>query len=138
MLLKRDFRNSRTETHNQILGRLKAAEYRRLSRYLEDVPLDFKQTLYKPDGPVKAAYFVEAGVISLVTLLDDGTMAETGTIGNEGMAGLATFLGIGRSSEQAICQLAGHAKRLSGEHLRAERRQAVNWPRFSSATPARS
>jgi CRP-like cAMP-binding protein len=59
----------------------------------------------------------------LITVLDDGTTVETGTIGNEGMAGLAAFLGTERSPERAICQLAGKAKRLSGERLRAERRR---------------
>jgi hypothetical protein len=47
---------SRSDTRNQILSRLKEAEYRRLSRHLEDVPLSFKQTFYEQNGSVEAAY----------------------------------------------------------------------------------
>jgi len=112
------------DTRNALLHQLSNAEYERVRSHLKDVTLEFKQVLYEPDGPVDAAYFVEQGVVSLVTLLDDGATVETGTIGNEGVAGLPIFLESERGTERAICQIAGSAKRLSAEVVRAERERA--------------
>ena len=44
-------------------------------------------------------------------------MVETGTIGSEGMVGLAWFLGADRAPDQAICQIAGSAKRMDASVL---------------------
>src|SRR5262245_8264541 len=112
------------DTRNALLHQLSNGDYERVRSHLKDVALQFKQVLYEPDGPVDAVYFVEQGVVSLVTLLDDGATVETGTVGNEGVAGLPVFLESERGTERAICQIAGRAKRLSAEIVRAERRRA--------------
>jgi CRP-like cAMP-binding protein len=111
-------------TRNALLRQLSNGEYERLRPHLKDVVLEFKQVLYEPDGVVDGVYFVEQGVVSLVTLLDDGATVETGTVGNEGVAGLPVFLETDRGTERAICQIAGSAKRLPAEVVHAERRRA--------------
>src|SRR5262245_8159955 len=93
------------DTRNALLHQLSNAEYERVRSHLKDVTLEFKQVLYEPDGPVDAAYFVEQGVVSLVTLLDDGATVETGTVGNEGVAGLPVFHDSERRNERAICTI---------------------------------
>jgi len=112
------------DTRNALLRHLSATEYARLRPHLKDVPLEFKQVLYEPDGPIDAVYFVEHGVVSLVTLLDDGATVETGTVGNEGVAGLPVFLETDRGTDRGICQVVGSAKRLSAEMVHFERRRA--------------
>lgn len=114
---------SARNTRNSLLSELSNDEYERLAPHLEDVALEFKQVLYEPDGAVEAAYFVEQGVVSLVTSMDDGATVETGTVGNEGVAGLAVFLATERGTERGICQIVGRAKRLPVEIVRAERRR---------------
>jgi len=111
------------DTRNALLQQLSQTEYERVRPQLKDVPLEFKQVLYEPDGPIDAVYFVEHGVVSLVTLLDDGATVETGTVGNEGVAGLPVFLETDRGTDRGICQIAGNAKRLAAEHVHAERRR---------------
>src|SRR5262245_65424302 len=96
---------SASDTRNALLLQLPNADYERLRPHLKDVALQFKQVLYEPDGPVDAVYFVEQGVVSLVTLLDDGATVETGTVGNEGVAGLPVFHDSERRNERAICTI---------------------------------
>lgn len=112
---------AQSDTRNALLQQLSTGEYARLRPHFKDVTLEFKQVLYEPDDLIDAVYFVEQGVVSLVTPLDDGATVETGTVGNEGVAGLPVFLESNRGTERAICQIAGSAKRLSAEIVRAER-----------------
>jgi CRP-like cAMP-binding protein len=112
-----------SDTRNALLRQLPSDEYERLRPHLKDVPLEFKQVLYEPDGPIDAVYFVEHGVVSLVMLLDDGATVETGTVGNEGVAGLPLFLATDHGTDRGICQVPGSAKRLAAEHVHAERRR---------------
>jgi CRP-like cAMP-binding protein len=107
-------------TRNEILRRLPSEEYQRLSAHLEDQPLNFKQVLHEQGSVVDAAYFVETGVISIVTELEDGATVETVTVGNEGLAGLPLFLQTDRATARAICQVEGTAKRIGGSAVRAE------------------
>src|SRR5262249_30996750 len=100
-----------------------AETFARLRNSLEDVTLDFKQTLYEPGDQITAVHFVENGVISIITPLEDGTTVETGTVGNEGVVGLPVFLDSGRATERALCQVAGSGKRLDGSVIDAERRR---------------
>lgn len=125
-------------TRNQLLGRLNADEFARLAPHLEDVSLDFKQVLFEPGDRIEFGHFVEQGVMSLITLVDGNDTVETGTVGNEGMVGLAAFLENDRAQEQGVCQIAGSAKRIKVEVLRDERRRGGHLAelllRYTSAT----
>jgi CRP-like cAMP-binding protein len=57
-------------------------------------------------------------MISLVTLLDDGTTIESATVGNEGMSGVSVFHGLDVSSSRAVVQMDGETLRLKTEELR--------------------
>lgn len=106
------------DTRNEILKRLNDPEFERLMGELEDVSLEFKQVLYEPGDEVRFAYFIEQGVVSLVTVVRPDESVETGTVGNEGLVGLPAFLGTDRSPDQAICQIPGSAKRIRADVLR--------------------
>jgi CRP-like cAMP-binding protein len=107
-------------TRNEILRRLPAEDYERLSPHLEDLQLSFKQVLHEQGGPVDAAYFMENGVTSIVTQLEDGATVETATVGNEGVVGLPLFLETDKATARAICQVEGSAKRIGSSALRIE------------------
>jgi CRP-like cAMP-binding protein len=108
------------DTRNELLKHLGPSAHDRLRESLEDVELSFKQVLYEPDADVEYVYFVERGVVSLVTVFADGSVVETGTIGNEGIVGLTALLGGEKSPDRAICQIAGRAKRVPAGVLRNE------------------
>ena len=79
---------------NHLLGALPAKDFRRLLPYLTTVPIRLKQVLHTPGEPIRAVYFLNGGVASIVTMLSDGTMVEATTVGNEGMLGIEAFLSV--------------------------------------------
>src|SRR5438132_10461161 len=83
---------------NRLLARLNQKEYQRLMPLLRLVPFEFKQVLNEPHSAIHYVYFPIRGVVSAVTLMEDGTGIEVATIGNEGMVGLSALLGEGESS----------------------------------------
>jgi CRP-like cAMP-binding protein len=106
---------------NKLLQRLSPDAYEALRPELQSVSLSFKEELYEPGKRIEHMYFVESGVVSLVTDLKDGGTIETGTIGREGVVGLPAFLGIATSAGRAFCQIPGHASRIRIERMLEER-----------------
>ena len=51
-----------------------------------------KQVLQKQGEPIQYVYFPNGGVVSITTVLPDGTTVEAATIGVEGMLGVEAFL----------------------------------------------
>ena len=103
-------RNNRIR--NRLLAALPAEEYKRLQPNLENVSLSFKQIVYDVNVPIEYVYFVNTGVVSLVTIMEDGAVVEVATVGNEGMAGLPVFLGADKIPGQAFSQVPGDAMRM--------------------------
>src|SRR4051794_30880300 len=97
---------------NRLLAALPKREQGRLAALLESVPLAFEETLYEPDRPIRHVYFPTDGMISLLLALEDGTVAEVGRIGSEGMVGLPVYLGVPASHTGAFVQIPGRALRL--------------------------
>lgn len=105
-------KNSHPADENQLLAILPREEYERLVTNMELVPLTFKQTLYAANESIEYVYFPKSGVVSLLTLMEDGTAVEVGTVGNEGMVGLPVFLGSNKIPGQAMAQIPGEAWRM--------------------------
>jgi CRP-like cAMP-binding protein len=95
-------------------------EYERLLPNLEFVSLEFKQVLYEPNQSIDSVYFPNNGIISLVTITEDGETVEAATVGNEGMIGICILLGVDRIPVQIISQVAGTALRMRTEVFRRE------------------
>jgi hypothetical protein len=73
------------------------------------------ETLITPDAPICALYFPLDAVVSVVGTLADGTQLEVGTIGNEGVVGVARFLRATRMPFTAVAQVPGAALRMDAE-----------------------
>lgn len=69
---------------------------------------------------IRYVYFVNAGIVSLITHLKEGSAVEVAMTGREGMVGLPIALGDDVSPTQAIVQIAGGAMRLEAATLREE------------------
>jgi hypothetical protein len=66
------------------------------------------------------AYFPTDCVVSLLYVMKNGDSAEIAIVGNEGMIGIALFMGGDSTMSRAIVQNAGHAYRLKAQILRDE------------------
>jgi len=105
---------------NRLLVALSADEFKRLTPCLELVTLPRGLCIYQPETVVQYAYFPTSTVVSLLYEMDDGAMVETAVVGNEGMVGVALFLGGERTLSRAVVQSPGYAYRLKGECLKRE------------------
>src|SRR5579884_3740730 len=104
---------------NHVLGALPAGEARRLQRQLTAVSLEIRTVLFEPGQPIGAVHFPLDGVISLVTPLEDGSIVEVATVGNEGVVGVPLVPG-GSLAVRAISQVAGRALRMDAPAFLAE------------------
>jgi CRP-like cAMP-binding protein len=73
------------------------------------VPLAVRDYLVAPDQTIEAVHFVESGWVSMVATLGEGTQAEVGLVGHEGMVGLPLVLGVDSGYEEAFVQAQGTA-----------------------------
>jgi CRP-like cAMP-binding protein len=105
---------------NQLLARLPKKEYERLLPSLRLIPLEAKSIFNEPNSPITYVYFPIRGVISSVTLMEDGSSIEVATIGNEGVVGISAMLGDEQSQNRVIVQVPGEAMRMRTKDLQAE------------------
>ena len=97
---------------NRLLACLPPATYDRLAPHLDPLPLALRQPLAEPTQPIAYVYFPRTAVVSLLTAAAGDPAVEIATIGNEGMVGLAIFLGTTRAWSTAQVQIPGEAVRI--------------------------
>ena len=105
---------------NRLLAILPKNEYKRLLPQLKTVSLVLGEVLYEPGDVIKYVYFPNNSIISLISELSETSWLEVGMVGNEGMAGLAVFMGVGSSATRGLVQGSGSAMRMSSVNLRTE------------------
>lgn len=108
---------------NQLLAALPRAEYERLVPHLRKFKLAKNSILYDVGEDVKVAYFVQSGVVSLVSVTEDDEHVEAGIVGREGIVGIPGILRCLRSPLRAVVQIAGEAVSIDAQVLRREFKQ---------------
>ena len=103
---------------NRLLARLPAEELALIEPHLERVKMERRQLQHDAEAPIEYVYFVEQGLISILSVMGDGSAVETATIGIDGLIGMAVFHGVEFSSEQAMTQIPGYAHRVSAARFR--------------------
>ncbi|MBA2350801.1 MAG: Crp/Fnr family transcriptional regulator [Pseudomonadota bacterium] len=105
---------------NHLLAALPENVFRRLEPSLE--PVDFKlgDVIYEPGAKLQHVYFPVTCIISLLYTMENGVSAEIGVVGNEGLVGLALYMGGDTMPNRAIIQSAGSALRLPAKALQDE------------------
>ena len=105
---------------NKLLAALPAAEYTRLAPFLEWVAMPLGRTLYDPGVLMRHVYFPCTCVVSLMCPLENGAAPEVAVVGEEGIVGVALFMGGESTSGWAVVQSAGFAYRLRSEFMKSE------------------
>ncbi|MBV8066343.1 MAG: Crp/Fnr family transcriptional regulator [Candidatus Eremiobacteraeota bacterium] len=80
--------------------------------------MEDSQVLYEAGAPIDRVYFPQSAVISIVQLMQEGSAAEIGMVGCEGVSGVESILGGGPATGRHICQVPGTALSLSAGALR--------------------
>ena len=111
---------TRTLSKNGLLDRLPEGERTELLSLMRHRPIVPHAMLQPPGQPVGLVHFPLAGVISLMTPLQDGSAIEVAAVGNEGMVGVHAFLGGGPlGNVQAMSQVPGEMLSMDAEAFRA-------------------
>ena len=110
--------SSPRETRNLLLSGLSTADRKRLLPALDLVALDVRQILEKPSEAIAHAYFVDAGLVSILGTAVPGHRIEVGMVGFEGMTGIGAVLGDDHATNEAFVQTSGAAWRVPVEVLR--------------------
>lgn len=105
---------------NKLLAVLPNDVAGRLLPHLEPVPLALGSTLYESGGRLDHVYFPGNAIVSLLYVMESGASAEIAVVGNEGVVGIALFLGGETMPNRAVVQSAGHAFRLKSNLLQQE------------------
>jgi CRP-like cAMP-binding protein len=104
---------------NGILGAISNADLARLQPHLQPTPLKFRQRLQSENRQIRAVYFPESGIASVVAVGGgERRQAEVALIGREGMAGLPVVHGADRSPCDVFIQVEGERQCISSENLR--------------------
>lgn len=105
---------------NHLLAALPAEEFARLSPSLEPVTLALGQVIYESGEQLEHVFFPTTAIISLLYIMENGSTAEIGMAGNDGLVGIALFMGGSTTPNRAVVQSAGNAFRLKAKALRFE------------------
>jgi CRP-like cAMP-binding protein len=105
---------------NRLLAALVADEYQRLLPRLELVTLSLGELIRESGGQQEYVYFPTTCIVSFLYTLAEGLTVEVGLTGNEGVVGVALFLGGNTSPYRAIVQIAGGAFRMRSNVLQRE------------------
>jgi CRP-like cAMP-binding protein len=105
---------------NILLAALSPVECERIYPHLQLVSLPLGKVLYEPGDTLRHVYFPVDSIVSLLYVLENGASAEISVVGNDGLIGLALFMGGETTPSRAIVQSAGHAYRLIGQRLKDE------------------
>ena len=105
---------------NHLLAALSAEVRQRLFAHLELVPLPLSKVLYESGDTMRHVYFPTDSIISLIYVMESGASAEISVVGNEGLVGIALFMGGESTPSRAVVQSGGHAFRLKRPLLKAE------------------
>jgi len=105
---------------NQLLGALETASRKRIEPHLEPIKYKLGHIVCEAGGLLKHAYFPQSGVLSLLTVLENGSAIETANIGREGAFGLFAAMYSRVSFNRCLVQLVGSMVRCPIELLRSE------------------
>ena len=105
---------------NYLLAALPEADYARLLPDLEPIVMPLGWVVYESGGHMGYVYFPTTSIVSLLYVTENGASAEIAIAGNEGLVGIALFMGGESTPSRAVVQSAGAGFRLKAAMLKRE------------------
>src|SRR6266480_7815701 len=105
---------------NRLLAALPGDEYARLLPQLQQVSFSLGEVVYEFGGHLDYVFFPTTSIISLLYTMENGSSAEMGLTGNDGIVGIALFMGGGSMPNRAVVQSGGLAIRMKAKTLQSE------------------
>ena len=107
-------------TSNQLLAALPVEAIERWRHHLELVEFHLGQVLYESGSTQSHVYFPSTAIVSLLYVTENGQSAEIAMVGNEGVVGIALFMGGETTPNRAVVQSAGLGYRLTAQAIKSE------------------
>jgi CRP-like cAMP-binding protein len=105
---------------NRLLAALPTGEYERLRQDLQPVSFSLGEVVYEFAGQLDYVFFPTTSIVSLLYTMENGSSAEMGLTGNDGVVGIALFMGGGTMPNRAVVQSAGAAMKMKAKVLQDE------------------
>ena len=112
--------DSSDQQRNLLLAGLSLEERNRLFPHLQLVLMPLGKSVYEPGTVMRHVYFPVDCIVSLLYVMESGESAEISVVGNEGLVGIALFMGGETTPSRAIVQSAGYAYQLTAQKLKDE------------------
>lgn len=109
-----------TPQKNSLLNALPTEVFERIYPHLEQVPMPLGEVIYESGDKLRYLYFPTTCIVSLLYVMENGSSAEIAVVGNEGIVGVALFMGGGTMPNRAVVQSAGHAFRIRKNYFMLE------------------
>ena len=108
------------QLENRLLAALTPEEFERLLPGFQEVSFSLGQVVYEFGGHLDYVFFPTTAIVSLLYTMENGASAEMGLTGNDGVVGIALFMGGGTMPNRAVVQSAGQALRMKAKVLQDE------------------
>jgi len=105
---------------NHLLAALPAPDYERLLPDLELITMPLGWSVYEAGGHMGYVYFPTTCIVSLLFVMENGASAEIAITGNEGLVGIALFMGGESTPSRAVVQSEGRGYRLKASIVKKE------------------
>ena len=113
---------------NRLLAALRPRDFALLEPHLQIVPIRQGEFLHLPGDEIEQVYFLHKGIVSLMTISENGDAISTASIGSEGAIGTIAGTGFVRAFTRAMVQAPGVASRIAVPHFRraVSKSEAIN------------
>ncbi len=109
---------------NRLLAALPLDDMARWQRQMQPVELKLGQVIYESGGRRSHVVFPTTAIVSLLYVTENGQSAEIAVVGNEGVVGIALFMGGDTTPTRAVVQSAGLGFRLTAQTIKNEFHQS--------------
>ncbi len=104
---------------NRLLGALSDADFSLLAPHLTHRSIAQGDVLQESGDTIKHVYFLQFGMVSLLTVMQSGSVVETATVGHEGAVGVMAGLGSRIAPHRSVMQIKGGASRIAAARFEA-------------------